>query len=211
VTLPDLHLAEEALAAYVDGLLSPSADDRASRHLRACAECRAEVDAGREAKALLAATPDPVLPAGLLARLLDVPMSAPLDVPDGPLAVDGESFGFGGRVVERRATAPAPARPRGSVRPMGAARPAGRSARGRRTRRGLVVSLAGLAFGVIASAATTTAPGSAAPARPGEAPGPQTVRLQVGTTSPMDAGRTFLFRNNSPAARPTLVPSHPGR
>ncbi|HST67765.1 MAG TPA: zf-HC2 domain-containing protein, partial [Mycobacteriales bacterium] len=182
MTLPDLHLGEDALVAYVDGMLSPAADERAAKHLRSCAECQAMIDAEREAKALLGATPDPGLPAGLLARLLDVPMTADLGspalgTPDRVLAVDGDSFGWstGGspfpHVVERRATAPAPARARAGVRPSGAARPAGRSVRSRRTRRGLAVSLAGLAFGVIASAATTTAPGSAAPSRPGEAPG----------------------------------------
>ena len=48
MTLPDLHLAEEALAAYADGRLSPSADERAARHLRLCAECREAVDVERE-------------------------------------------------------------------------------------------------------------------------------------------------------------------
>ncbi len=99
MTLPDLHLAEDALAAYVDGTLSAAADDRAARHLRACAECREAVDAGREAKALLGATPDPALPAGLLSRLLDVPMTADLGSSDRVLAVDGDTLGWatGGR------------------------------------------------------------------------------------------------------------------
>ncbi|HEY6747897.1 MAG TPA: zf-HC2 domain-containing protein [Mycobacteriales bacterium] len=198
MTLPDLHLGEDALVAYVDGMLSPAADERAARHLRSCPECQRAIDAEREAKALLGATPDPSLPAGLMARLLDVPMTADLPSTDRVLAVDGESFGWstGGapfpHVAERRAAAPA--RPRASTGPAGSTRPAGRSARARRTRRGLAVSLAGLAFGVIASAASTTAPGSAAPSRPGEGPGTSNTRLVVGTTTPMDASRTFLFR-----------------
>jgi hypothetical protein len=213
VTLPDLHLGEDALVAYVDGMLSPAADERAARHLRSCPECQGAIDAEREAKALLGATPDPSLPIGLLARLLDVPMTADLGSSDRILAVDGDSFGWstGGpsfpHVVERRATV----RPRAAVRPVGSTRPAGRSARARRTRRGLAVSLAGLAFGVIASAASTTAPGSAAPSRPGEGAGTST-RLVVGTTTPMDVSRTFLFRR--PALAPaTLAPatSNPGR
>jgi Putative zinc-finger len=221
VTLPDLHLGEDALVAYVDGMLSPTADERATKHLRSCPECQGMIDAEREAKALLGATPDPALPTGLLARLLDVPMTADLGSTDRILAVDGDSFGWstgsagtGGspfpHVVERRATASAPARSRSSVRPVGAARPGGRSVRSRRTRRGLAVSLAGLAFGVIASAATTTAPGSAAPSRPGEAPGTSNTRLVVGSTTPMDVSRTFFFR------RPTggtlaPAPTNPGR
>jgi putative zinc finger protein len=198
VTLPDLHLSEDALAAYVDRTLSATADDRAARHLRSCAECRSAVDVEREAKALLGAAPDPRLPAGLMARLLDVPMTADLGGTDQVLAIDGDRLGWStgstnsdARVVERRAAAPA--RPRPQVRPAGAARPAGRSARARRTRRGLAVSLAGLAFGVIASAASAGA-GAAATARVGDVPGPSSTRLVVGSTAPMDVTRAFQVR-----------------
>jgi Putative zinc-finger len=214
MTLPDLHLGEDALVAYVDGMLSAAADERAARHLRSCPECRDAVDAEREAKALLGATPDPSLPAGLLARLLDVPMTADLGSTDRILAVDGDSFGWstGGpsfpHVVERRAATLAPARPRAAVRPVGVTRPAGRSARARRTRRGLAVSLAGLAFGVLASAASTSAPGSAAPSGPGEGPGTTSTRLVVGSTTPMDVSRTFLFRRPAGA---TLTPATSNR
>jgi hypothetical protein len=217
VTLPDLHLSEDALAAYVDGILSPGADERAARHLRSCAECRAAVDVEREAKALLGAAPDPSLPAGLMARLLDVPMTADLGGTDRVLAIDGDRLGWSTgstnsdtRVVERRAAAPA--RPRPQVRPVGAARPAGRSARARRTRRGLAVSLAGLAFGVIASAASTGASGAAATSRIGDAPGPSTTRLVVGSTAPMDVTRAFPFRRpGAGGALTAATVSTPGR
>lgn len=201
MTLPDLHLSEDALAAYVDGTLSPAADERAAKHLRSCAECRAAVDVEREAKALLGAARDPCLPAGLMARLLDVPMTADLGGSDRVLAIDGDRLGWSTgsasptgtdmRVVERRAAAPA--RPRPQARPVGASRPAGRSARARRTRRGLAVSLAGLAFGVIASAASAGA-GAAATARVGDVPGPSSTRLVVGSTAPMDVTRAFQVR-----------------
>jgi hypothetical protein len=213
VTLPELHLAEEALAAYVDGMLSPSADERAARHLRACAECREAVDAEREAKALLCVTPDPMLPDGLLARLLDVPMTADLGVSDRVLAFDGTKLGWTSdrapeepRVVERRASAPAaaPVRRSDPVRPVGVTRPATRSGRARRTRRGLAVSLAGLAFGVIASAASSPATGSAAP-RPDSPGSTPSQRVVVGTGTSMDLTRTFQFRR--PASTPTLVPA----
>ena len=215
MTLPDVHLAEEALAAYVDGMLSPSADERAARHLRSCAECREAVDAEREAKALLGATPDPVLPDGLLARLRAVPMTADLGGTDRVLAFDGTKLGWTSdrapeepRVMERRATtaAAAPVRSQDPVRPVGAARPATRSGRARRTRRGLAVSLAGLAFGVIASAASTTATGSAAP-RPDSPGSTPSQRLVVGTGTSMDLVRTFQFRR--PVGTPTLVPAAP--
>jgi Putative zinc-finger len=211
VTLPDLHLSEDALAAYVDGILSPSADERAAKHLRSCAECRAAVDAEREAKALLGAAPDPGLPVGLLAKLLDVPMTADLGGGDRVLAIDGDRLGWSTgstssdtRVVERRATAPA--RPRPQARPAGAPRPAGQRTRARRTRRGLAVGLAGLAFGVIASAASTGATGAAANSRVGEVPGPSS-RLVVGTTAPMDVSRGFLLRRPAAGALTQSIPT----
>ena len=220
MTLPDLHLSEDALAAYVDGILSPAADERAAKHLRSCAECRAAVDVEREAKALLGAAPDPSLPAGLMARLLDVPMTADLGGTDRVLAIDGDRLGWSTgstsptgsdtRVVERRVTPPA--RPRTQVRPVGAARPAGRSARSRRTRRGLAVSLAGLAFGMIASAASTGASGAAATSRVGDVPGSSTTRLVVGTTAPMDVTRGFQFRRpGAGGALTAAAVSIPGR
>ncbi len=39
------HLAAEAVAAYVDGELRMNAHLRAARHIAACAECAAEVEA----------------------------------------------------------------------------------------------------------------------------------------------------------------------
>jgi hypothetical protein len=230
VTLPDLHLAEEALAAYVDGVLSPSADERAERHLRCCAECRAEVDAQREAKALIAAAPDPQLPAGLLAKLLDVPMTADLGGGDRVLAVAGDELGWATdlgarredpRLVERSRTAApvgpgiapsgrragAEARPAGASGPGRPPRPPATVARGagrvRRRRRGLAMSLAGLAFGVMASAASTTAAGTAAPARTGTAPGSAPAQLVVGRSVPLEAS-TFQF---SRPANGALVPA----
>ena len=220
MTLPDVHLAGEAVAAYVDDALSPTARDRAERHLRACAECRAVVEAQREAKFLLAAAFDPELPAGLLARLRDIPMTADLGGSDIVLAVDGEQLSWARkpawpdsagdvRFVAGPAVAtagvPVPAMvatpvvsavsaagPVGGRLRFGAgfgrvsadgagARPhrlgrreaaerggrpesypsGGRSSRPRRNRR-LAGALAGLAFGVIASAASGTG-GTAVP------------------------------------------------
>ena len=235
MTLPDVHLAEEALAAYVDGVLSPSADDRAERHLRGCAECRAAVEAQREAKTLIAAAADPELPAGLLAKLLAVPMTADLGGGDRVLAVAGDELGWATdlavrpadpRLVERTRTA-APAGP--GIAPSGrrsgaAARPAGRSGPGRqprppatvargarrsRRRRGLAVSLAGLAFGVIASAASSTAPGTAAPPRTGTGPASSPTQLVVSRSVPLDMSTLHFSRPASGALVP--VPRTAGR
>ena len=231
MTIADVHLAEDAVAAYVDEVLSPAAADRAERHLRACEECRVAVEAQREAKAVIAAAPDPQLPTGLLAKLLEVPMTADLGGGDMVLVVDGDQLAWAStgqvaapvqpRVVERSRTTPplgtvaaVVAPPSAGRRPSGAGPPAGRAGadrvgptaaegagvRPRRSRRGLAVSLAGLAFGVIASAAATTAPGTAAPARPGLVPGPSPAQLVVAPSSPMEAG---MFRAGRPT--PTLM------
>src|SRR4029078_12714184 len=77
-----------------DRTLSPTADDRAARHLRSCAECRSAVDVERAARARLGAAPAPRLPAGLMARLLDVPMTADLGGTDQVLAIDGDRLGW---------------------------------------------------------------------------------------------------------------------
>jgi hypothetical protein len=246
VTLPDVHLAGEAVAAYVDDALSPTARDRAHRHLRSCAECRAVIDAQREAKVLLAASFDPELPAGLLARLRDIPMTADFDGADlgqagTVLAVDGHELGWAresshdvqfarhpapvgapmaasavpvglpggtgwhrlGAVLGQVAADAAGSRPAGVSRRDAAERggrpesypsgPAGaRSARRRRNRR-LAGALAGLAFGVIASAASTGAGGGSLPAqRGGVGPAVDTTRLVVdrgpASGGPLDAG-----------------------
>lgn len=234
MTLPDVHLAEEALAAYVDGVLSPAAAERAERHLRSCAECRTAAEAEREAKVLVAAAPDPELPAGLLARLLEVPMTADLGgPPDLVLAVDHGELGWAAsgrsarpvepRVVERsRTTGPATGTGAGR-RPSGAARPAGPAGAGapsrrgsvvrpRRGRRGLAVSLAGLAFGVLASAASTGGTGTAAPARPGSAPGQVPAQLVVGPSAraSMEAG-TIRFDRPTPERASLVATRSPAR
>jgi hypothetical protein len=221
VTFPDVHLADEAVAAYVDDGLSPAARHRAERHVRLCLECRAVVEAQQEAKVLLAGAPDPDLPAGLLSRLRDIPMTADLggsDVvvvldahglawtsasavalspggeprlmaaaePAGPVEPPAEPAEQAEAVAAAGAAGSAPVGPAGSpgdaAPAAGSGRrpgrgspdhrrarprpyPAGRSVRPmHRGRRRLAGALAGLAFGVIASAASTTAPNTAAPA-----------------------------------------------
>jgi anti-sigma factor RsiW len=69
------HLGDLA-AALVDGELDHDQRDRALAHITCCAECRAEVDAQRRLKALLANQSDPVLSASLTVRLLAVPRDA---------------------------------------------------------------------------------------------------------------------------------------
>jgi hypothetical protein len=206
MTFPDVHLADEAVAAFVDGALSSAAQQRAERHLKVCLECLGIVEAQREAKVLLCAAPDPELPSGLLSRLRDIPMTADLGGSDFVLAADAQGLAWAslpangeadprlsmaaepvfadapaeervpvgvaaGLVASPGHAAPAAGRARrpgrGSVdprrarpRPYASSRPARPARRGRRR---LAGAIAGLAFGVIASAASTTAPSTAAP------------------------------------------------
>jgi anti-sigma factor RsiW len=79
------HLSEDAVAAFADGVLSPTATIRAERHCAECAECAAAVRGQREAAMMLRAAEAPSMPSGLMDRLAGVPMSAPLPPPRGGL------------------------------------------------------------------------------------------------------------------------------
>ncbi|WP_369136893.1 anti-sigma factor family protein [Modestobacter versicolor] len=78
---PQGHLAQEAVAALVDGELSCGAAERAARHLAGCGQCRMAVAAQREAKAALQRDADVAVPCDLLSRLKAIPFTA--DVPGG--------------------------------------------------------------------------------------------------------------------------------
>ena len=79
MSLPESHLAQEAIAALVDGELSGGAAGRAARHLAGCAQCRMAVAAQQEAKAALQRDVDVAVPGDLLSRLKAIPFTA--DVP----------------------------------------------------------------------------------------------------------------------------------
>ncbi len=81
MSIPESHLAQEAIAALVDGELSGGAAGRASRHLAGCAQCRMAVQAQREAKAALQAPEDVAVPGDLMSRLCAIPFTA--DMPSG--------------------------------------------------------------------------------------------------------------------------------
>ena len=53
VSIPESHLAQEAIAALVDGELPAGPAGRAARHLAGCLQCRMAVEAQREAKEAL--------------------------------------------------------------------------------------------------------------------------------------------------------------
>lgn len=76
MSIPESHLAQEAIAALVDGELSGGAAGRASRHLAGCTQCRMAVAAQREAKAALQAPEDVAVPGDLMSRLCAIPFTA---------------------------------------------------------------------------------------------------------------------------------------
>jgi anti-sigma factor RsiW len=79
VSIPESHLAQEAIAALVDGELTAGPANRAARHLAGCLQCRMAVQAQREAKEALHESADVDLPGGLMSRLCAIPFTT--DVP----------------------------------------------------------------------------------------------------------------------------------
>ncbi|MDO5029455.1 MAG: zf-HC2 domain-containing protein [Corynebacterium sp.] len=63
------HLGTEAIAAFVDGELSPAAERRAQAHLMACSSCRREVAKQRQAAKRLRDSQALHIPAEVRARL----------------------------------------------------------------------------------------------------------------------------------------------
>ena len=84
MTIPESHLAQEAIAALVDGELPAGPAGRAARHLSGCLSCRLAVEAQREAKAALHASEDVAVPGDLLSRLCAIPFTADVPGPGGP-------------------------------------------------------------------------------------------------------------------------------
>jgi anti-sigma factor RsiW len=93
------HL-DDLTSALVDGELDHDQRDRALSHITGCDSCRAQVDAERRLKALLANQSDPQVSTDLTARLLAVPRVA--GGPDHPDVV---------RRAARQPRRPAGARP----------------------------------------------------------------------------------------------------
>jgi anti-sigma factor RsiW len=167
MSLPESHLAQEAIAALVDGELASGPATRAARHLAGCAECRMLVQAQREAKEALHTAADVAVPGDLLSRLCAIPFTA--DVP-GAGGLDTVAAGPGQLTVTSSsgcwtiALDDPPARPA----PLHQAR---------WLRRGVAGTLAGLGLGVAVLTVNlpdggTVAPGSP-PASVADGSGPQ--------------------------------------
>jgi hypothetical protein len=96
MSIPESHLAQEAIAALVDGELPAGPAGRAARHLAGCAQCRMAVQAQREAKEALHESADVAVPGDLMSRLCAIPFTT--DVP-GPGGGDTLSAGPGGLTI----------------------------------------------------------------------------------------------------------------
>jgi anti-sigma factor RsiW len=83
MTIPESHLAQEAIAALVDGELGAGPAQRAARHLAGCSQCRMAVQAQREAKAALHDSADVSVPGDLMSRLCAIPFTTDVPGPGG--------------------------------------------------------------------------------------------------------------------------------
>lgn len=171
MTLPELHLAGEAIAALVDCELSRVAEQRALDHTARCPECRVAVAVQRQAKAALVEAGIPAVPGTLLSRLNDVPMTTDLGAGDPGGSGGGGTLAMAASGAELL-WAPVDQRPAGTLRggASGSRRPRGQRpaadrprshptfgrARSTRLRRGLAGTLAGIAFGVVAATVPMT-------------------------------------------------------
>jgi anti-sigma factor RsiW len=148
MTIPESHLAQEAIAALVDGELSPGPARRAAGHLSGCVQCRMAVQAQREAKEALHGSQEVAVPGDLLTRLCAIPFTTDVPGSGGPgtMAAGPDSLTISGDSGSWAV----------SLRPH-------RSPRGESTarwlRRGVTGTLAGLGLGVVALALSLPATG----------------------------------------------------
>lgn len=137
LSIPESHLAQEAIAALVDGELPSGPAGRAARHLTGCAQCRLAVQAQREAKEALHECAAVDVPGDLLSRLCAIPFTT--DVPTGG-SLGSLTAGPGGLTMGG---------PTGSwAVDLAPQQPPTRSDQARWLRRGVAGTLAGLGLGV---------------------------------------------------------------
>ncbi|GGP60806.1 zf-HC2 domain-containing protein [Saccharothrix coeruleofusca] len=145
--LPEQHLLPDAVVAFVDGELTPSARARASAHLSRCPFCAAEAYAQQQARSAVRSAETPCAPAGLLAKLGAIPQE--VDLPSAP---DGLAVTEDGQLVT--VLRPDRASSFGSGPVLGQSRPFGTGGGSRfgsrRARQGAGVVVSGLMLGALA-------------------------------------------------------------
>jgi anti-sigma factor RsiW len=190
VHIPESHLAQEAIAALVDGELPAGPAGRAARHLAGCAQCRMAVEAQREAKEALHRAADVALPGDLMSRLCAIPFTA--DVPTGG-SFGGLSAGPGSLVMDGPSG--------GWSVDLAPHEHAARPEHARWLRRGVAGTLAGLGLGVALLAVTLPGDDSARTARTPVA-GPSAPEERTEVVPPvtrafsLDRASTFSARSN---------------
>lgn len=186
MSIPESHLAQEAIAALVDGELSAGPAGRAARHLSGCLQCRLAVEAQREAKAALHRSREFAVPGDLLSRLRAIPFTT--EVPGSGGGLGDVAAGPSGLTVSDRSGAwSVDLRPQERRQRPQYARWLRRGVTG--TMIGLGVAVTFLALNLPASGAPTPGPGRSAVDRPGTEQRtdvvPPVVRsLTVGTSGP---------------------------
>lgn len=152
------HLTVDAVVAFVDGELGAGAHERAAEHLARCQTCAAEVAAQCQARSVVRSAGCPRVPAGLLAALRDIPLTADLpSTPEGlAVADDGTVVAVAdpgpAAIAPVRTADRAPIAPLGNSAPLGAGQRwgTGTSILGRRIgRTGAGVVVSGLMLGAL--------------------------------------------------------------
>lgn len=187
--LSEQHLLPDAVVAFVDGELSPTAHDRAAAHMARCSQCLADVVAQRQAASAVQAADAPVVPAALLATLRAIPQH--VDVPSTP---DGLAMTDDGQlvVVQKPDQMAASSAPFGSSAPLGSSAKLGEGRAvlgrrpGRRAAQGAGVVVSGLVLGALAFVTTG---GSDEPEQPTP---PNANRPAVGVDGVQQAGFVTL-------------------
>jgi len=193
VNLSESHLAQEAIAALVDGELGAGPANRAAKHLFGCAQCRLAVQAQREAKEALHRSADVAVPGALLSRLQAIPFTA--DVPGsggGTLAAGPDQL----TVTGSTGSWSVPLAPgHGFLRPDQA----------RWLRRGVVGTIAALGVGVAALSLTLPAGGDGT-ARTRPAAGASSPEEHTSVVPPVV--RTLTVRNSAALPGPAADGKH---
>jgi anti-sigma factor RsiW len=147
------HLLPDVVVAFVDGELSPTAQDRASSHVAKCSVCAAEITAQRQAASAVQSANAFSAPAGLLANLRAIP-----DQVETPSMPDGLAMTQDGQLVAVQR--PDRVSALGGTAPLGTSTKLGEGSTvlgrrpGRRAAQGAGVVVSGLVLGALALATT---------------------------------------------------------